>query len=70
MFQGDIQGNPGLDAKVGGDSRKFWVGTCLQFCVVACCLLVCLPHVVAYSSAFAGLRRQQMTHVARVLKQL
>ena len=25
MFQGDIQGNPGLEAKVGGDSRKFWV---------------------------------------------
>ena len=25
MFQGDIQGNPGLEAKAGGDSRKFWV---------------------------------------------
>lgn len=25
MFQGDIQGNPGLEAKLGGDSRKFWV---------------------------------------------
>ena len=27
MFQGDIQGNPGLEAKAGGDSRKFWVIT-------------------------------------------
>ena len=25
MFQGDIQGNPGLEGKLGGDSRKFWV---------------------------------------------
>lgn len=25
MFQGDIQGNPGLEAKAGGNSRKFWV---------------------------------------------
>lgn len=25
MFQGDIQGNPGLEAKAGGSSGKFWV---------------------------------------------
>lgn len=25
MFQGDIQGNPGLEAKAAGNSPKFWV---------------------------------------------
>lgn len=62
MFQGDILGNPGLEAKAGGDSRKFWVIT------VNICLADSHPLPCSFLN-FVTLSRYQMIHVARVPSQ-